>query len=294
MAAAMAPQIAPRRSLLRRRTRLPLALAAAFIVLAGATVAAVSLLDEAADSGDTGTALAWDRSIPINQRQVDGDMAVTLARGYVDTSRVVVGLSIERAGWGPTDVLGLELRDPAGVVLPAGGGPGFLAEGDAESALIYSFGPPTMTRGEYTLRAAIVGARPGDPGPWVFDFTLPEPAGVVANGGRTAEVASASIDLGEVRIAPTMITAAIVVRPTDGESFGWAPVGTIAREKDAFDIVWSSSSGASDTELLMGTDAGTDAASGTWTITVTELVGVRPNLSQIRLQGPWVFTVEIP
>jgi len=58
-------------------------------------------------------------------------------------------------------------------------------------------------------------------------------------------------------------------------------------------IAWSSS-GTSDTELRMGTAEGTDAPSGTWTITVTELVGVRPDLSQIRLQGPWAFTVEVP
>ena len=117
-------------------------------VLAGATVAAVHLLDQVATSGDTGTALAWGRSIPIDQRQVHGDMTVTLARGYVDAARVVLGLSVERAsGWGPTDVLALELRDPAGVVLPAGGGPGFGGEGGGESAMVYSFGPPTVTRG---------------------------------------------------------------------------------------------------------------------------------------------------
>ena len=134
---------------------------------------------------------------------------------------------------------------------------------------------------------------PGDPGPWVFHFTLPEPAGVIVAGGSTAEVASASIDLGEVRIAPTMITADIVVRPTDEENFGWAPIGSIRHGKDDFTFSWSSS-GASDTELRMGTDEGTDASSGTWTITITELVGVRPDLSQVRLKGPWVFTVEVP
>ena len=108
----------------------PLALAAASVVLAGVTLAAVHLLDQVATSGDTGTALAWEPSIPIDQRQVHGDMAVTLARGYVDTGRVVLGLSSERAsGWGPTGMMNLELRDPAGVVLPAGGGPGFGGEG---------------------------------------------------------------------------------------------------------------------------------------------------------------------
>jgi hypothetical protein len=112
-------------------------------------------------------------------------------------------------------------------------------------------------------------------------------------GGSTAEVASASIDLGEVRIAPTMITADIVVRPTDEENFGWAPIASISHGKDEFSLAWSSS-GASDTELRMGTDEGTDASGGTWTITITELVGERPDLSQIRLQGPWVFTVEVP
>ena len=290
----MAHPIPARTRFSGHRVRLPLALAAAFVVLAGATVAAVNLLDQVASSGDTGTALAWERSVPINQRQVHGDMTVTLARGYADTARVVLGLSVERAsGWGPTDFLALELRDPAGGVLPAGGGPGFGAEGVGESAVVYSFGPPTVTAGEYTLQAAIYEPAPGDPGPWVFHFTLPEPAGVVVAGGSTAEVASASIDLGEVRIAPTMITADIVVRPTDEENFGWAPIASISHGKDEFSLAWSSS-GASDTELRMGTDEGTDASSGTWTITITELVGVRPDLSQVRLKGPWVFTVEVP
>ncbi len=292
--AAMAHPIPARKPFLGRRIRLPLALAATFVVLAGATVAAVHLLDQVATSGDTGTALAWERSISINQRQVHGDMAVTLARGYVDTGRVVLGLSVERAsGWGPTDVLRLELRDPGGVVLPAGGGPGFGGEGGGESAMVYSFGPPTVTAGEYTLQADIVEPAPGAPGPWLFRFTLPDPAGVVMTGGSTAKVAAGSIDLGEVRIAPTMITADIVLHPTDEENFGWAPVGSIRHGEDQFSFAWSSS-GTSDTELRMGTDAGTDAASGTWTITITELVGERPDLSQIRLQGPWVFTIEVP
>ena len=292
--AAMAQPVPARTRFPGRRVRVPLALAAAFVVLAGATVAAVHLLDQVATSGDTGTALAWERSIPIDQRQVQGDIAVTLARGYVDTSRVVLGLSIERAsGWGPTDMLNLELRDPAGVRLPAGGGPGFGGEGGGESAQVYSFGPPTVTEGEYTLQADFVEPAPGGPGPWLFRFTLPEPAGVVMAGGSTAEVAAASIDLGEVRIAPTMITADIVVHPADTANEGWAPVGSITHGKDEFSFAWSSS-GASDTELRMGTDEGSDAASGTWTITITELVGNRPDLSQIRLQGPWVFTVEVP
>jgi hypothetical protein len=294
VAAAMAHPIAARTPFLGRRTRLPLALAAAFVVLAGATVAAVQLLDRVASSGDTGTALAWERSIPIDQRQVHGDIAVTLARGYVDTSRVVLGLSIERvSGSGPAGLDGLELRDPAGVLLPAGGGPGFGGAAGGQTAEVYSFAPPTVTAGEYTLQAGVLESAPGAPGPWLFRFTLPEPAGVVVAGGSTAKVAAGSIDLGEVRIAPTMITAGIVLHPTDEESFGWAPVGSIRHGKDQFSIAWSSS-GASDTELRMGTAEGTDATSGTWTITVTELVGERPDQSQVRLQGPWVFTVEVP
>ena len=95
------------------------------------------------------------------------------------------------------------------------------------------------------------------------------------------------------RVFAVLITAGIVLHPTDQESFGWAPVGSIRHGKDQFSIAWSSS-GASDTELRMGTAEGTDAASGTWTITVTELVGERPDQSQVRLQGPWVFTVEVP
>ncbi len=226
VAAAMADPIPARTRFPGRRVRLPLALAAAFVVLAGATVAAVQLLDQVATSGDTGTALAWERSIPIDQRQVHGDMAVTLARGYVDTSRVVLGLSVERAsGWGPTDILDARAAGSGRRVLPAGGGPGFGGEGGGESAVVYSFGPPTVTEGEYTLRADIVEPAPGAPGPWLFRFTLPEPAGIVVTGGSTAEVASASIDLGEVRIAPTMITADIVVHPADEANFGWAPMG---------------------------------------------------------------------
>jgi hypothetical protein len=295
VAAAMAHPTASRTRFLGRRTRLPLALAAAFVVLAGATVAAVHLLDQVASTGDPGAVLAWERSIPIDQRQVRGDVALTLVRGYVDTSHVVLGLSMERvSGWGPRDMLNLELRDPAGVWLPVGGGGGGLgATRGTESVEIYSFAPPTVTAGEYTLQAETVEPAPGGPGPWLFRFTLPEPAGVVIAGGGTAKLAGGSIDLGEVRIAPTMITANMVLHPTDDKNFGWAPVGSIRHGDDEFGIAWSSS-GASDTEQRVGTYEGSGAPSGTWTITVTELVGVRPDLSQIRLQGPWVFTVEVP
>lgn len=46
--------------------------------------------------------------------------------------------------------------------------------------------------------------------------------------------------------------------------------------------------------LVRQTFAGSDAPSGTWTLTIARLVGYDGEGATTRLEGPWVFTVQIP
>ena len=279
-----------------RQLRVGLAVAAAFFVLAGAAAAAIQLLDRVA-GGTPGTAVAWDQGVEIGQRQVHGDYAVTLARGYADINQVVLGVSVERVGDARPDVgLGFvpELRDPAGVILAPGKAPSLGANDADGQAEMLTFAPTTSSDGEYTLRLGVVadGGKP-DQG-WTFRFALPAPEGALVNVAQTQTTDEASIAVGDVRISPTMITAAIHLEPTDRETSGWAAIGYFKHGSQLINIDWGIVSGASELDQTAGTVAGTADLAGTWTLVITELVGNKPDDTQVRLQGPWEFTFSAP
>ena len=294
VAAVMALADAPRR-LPWRRLRVGLALAAALILLAGAAAAAISLLDRIT-SATPGIAVAWDQGVEIGERQVHGDYAVTLARGYVDVNQVVLAVSVERVdGTGPLDVgFATELRDPAGVVLA----PAALSFGGTDArglAEVLAFAPPSSSDGDYVLRLGLMTMGASGPDmPWMFRFALPAPAGAVVRVDQTRETQAASVDVSEVRLGTTMITASIHIEPSDREASGWAAMGYLEHGDQTIDLDWGSIPGASDLDLIAGTYAGTDDPAGAWTLVITELVGERPDDTQVRLQGPWEFTFSVP
>ncbi|OGO59150.1 MAG: hypothetical protein A2V85_07250 [Chloroflexi bacterium RBG_16_72_14] len=295
VAALTAVTDAPRR-LPWRRLRVGLALAAALVLLAGAAAAAINLLDRVM-SATPGTAVAWDQGVEIGQRQVHGDYAVTLARGYVDVNRVVLAVSVERVdGTGPVDAgFVTELRDPAGVLLASGTGLSFGGTDDRGLAEVLAFAPPTSNDGEYALRLGLMTMGASEPDmPWTFRFALPAPVGAVVRVDQTRETQAASVDLGEVRLGATMITASIHIEPSDREASGWAAMGYLEHGDATIDIDWGSIPGPSDLDLIAGTNAGTEDPAGAWMFVITELVGERPDDTQVRLQGPWEFPFSVP
>ena len=217
-----------------RTVRVVLALAAALLVLAGAAAGAMRLLDLVA-TATPGMAVAWDQGVEINQRQVHDGYAVTLARGYADINQVVLGVSVERTGVRERLDLGFvtELRDPAGVILRPANGVSFGANNANGQAEMLTFAPTTSSAGEYTLRLGITGEGEQADMAWTFRFALPTPIGAVVQVAQTQTTDQASVDLGEVRLSPTLITAAIHLEPTDRDALGWAAFGLLqARRPD--------------------------------------------------------------
>lgn len=279
----------------RGRAGLVLGLAAA-LLLAGAATGAITILERIA--GFTpGTQAAWDGGVDIGQRQVHGDFSVTLVRGYADVDRVLLGLSVERVGKGTTgDAPGLEveLRDPAGVVLTAGPVPALGAIGESSRTdEVVSFGPTTKAKGDYTLRLGFSPAKEHADLPWTFTFQLPAPLGAVVRLDQTKAVGGASVEVGTLRLSPSLLTAVVHVDPGASDATGWGVMGAFHHGSYSAPIDWNTR-GSTDQDLTAGTNSGLKDASGKWTLTITELVGDRPDGSQVRLQGPWEFTFEVP
>lgn len=277
-----------------RQLRVGLALAAAFIVLAGAAAGAMHLLDRVA-TGTPGIAVAWDQGVKIGQRQVHGDYAVTLARGYADINQVVLAVSVERVDDGGRLDAGFvtELTDPAGVVLAPGGAPSLGANDATGLAEMLTFAPTTSSDGDYTLRLGIAG-KGGQPGmAWTFQFKLPAPDGARVHVAQTKATDKGSIDLGEVRLSPTMLSASIHLQPADREASGWSAIGFFKHGDQTIAIDWGVRRGPSDLDQTAGTYAGVEKVGGAWTLVITELVGERPDGTQVRLEGPWEFTFSV-
>ncbi|HEY5435538.1 MAG TPA: hypothetical protein VIK13_09920 [Candidatus Limnocylindrales bacterium] len=280
---------------LGRGPRVMLGLAVAFLLLAGVTAGAITVLDRIA-GGTPGTQVAWDRGVEIGQREVHGDFAVALVRGYADINGVVLGLSVERAGRsskGDVPGLALELRDPAGTVLPAGSVPALGALDEAPRVdEVVTFAPTTRSDGDYTLRLGFTPTGKDGDLPWSFRFQLPAPLGAVVHLDQAQVVDGTSIQVGTLRLSPTALTAAIHVDPAEADASAWGVVGSFRHGDTAVRIDWNTL-GSTDLDLTAGTYSGVDDAAGKWTLTVTELVGDRPDGSQVRLQGPWQFTFEV-
>ena len=283
---------APRRW---RTLRVALALAAALLVLAGAAGAAMRLLDLVA-TATPGTAVAWDQGVEINQRQVHEGYAVTLARGYADFNQVVLGVSVERAGDSQPLDRGFvtELSDPAGVVLGPAGAVTFGANDAKGLAEMLTFGPATSNDGEYTLRLGMAGEGEQQDMAWTFKFALPAPAGAVVHVAQTQTTGEASITVDDVRLSPTMTSAAIHLEPTDREASGWSAIGSFKHGDQTIAIDWGVNRGPSDLDQTAGTYSGTGDPAGEWTLVITELVGQRPDGTQVRLEGPWEFAFSAP
>ncbi len=91
---------------------------------------------------------------------------------------------------------------------------------------------------------------------WTFQFELPAPAGALVQVAQTQTTDEASLDLGEVRLSPTMITAAIHLEPKDQEVSGWAAIGYFKHGDQTIAIDWGVNRGPSDLDQTAGTNAG--------------------------------------
>ncbi len=140
-------------------------------------------------------------------------------------------------------------------------------------------------------------------GPFVFDFNVPSNGGEIINVGKTAEAAGISIECEKLIVSPWGIRSVMILNPAEDE-----------RGSRAMPIASISFPDGSSVDCCIGRDSITyyecsffgdfTSQSGTWTLTVSELVyppvyGGEQLLYNStndtnRTAGPWIFRFDVP
>lgn len=308
------PMPTHRRGLPTRRMFLrPLALVAAFVVLAGAAGAALGLLERIVEP-TPGWRTGWDRAEILGIRQTDGGLTLTLERAYTDLNQVMVGITVEglEALPIPTDgsradhILSwvTELRGPNGWAIQPGqsSNVGRIIETDL-SAFIMTFGAPPPVAGTWELTVTSVGygGMTGGmiDGTWRFEFELPRPTGTVVSTDASDTVGQATLTLTQLRVTPTTITARIALDVAGSTvaywSAGTGQKGEAVRHGDtSYDIGEETLLDASPDENEYRTSAGSDEVAGSWEIEIPDLWYHSGDGQDVHLAGPWTLTVTVP
>jgi hypothetical protein len=234
----------------------PLALVAAFVLLTGAVVAAMGLLERMVEeSSIPGWRVAWDRGEILGIQQTDAGLTITLERAYADLNQVLVGFTVEGLGDASISDQGeraaiewiAELRDPTGRTSDQWA-TSTLAMGLEEtmlSAVVQTWlGTPAPVAGTWELTFTSVGYNSGtwssgectvgatDPacvnppanamveGTWRFEFELPEPTGTVLSLDVSDTAGDATLHLTELRVTPSMIRYRIAL-DVGGNPVAW-------------------------------------------------------------------------
>jgi hypothetical protein len=264
------PLAIPRRGLFTPRLILrPLVLLAAFVLLTGAVVAGVSLLERILQtSGMPGWQTAWDRGERLGLKQTDAGVTITLERAYADLNQFLIGFTVEGLEAAPTSGHGeplplewrIALRDPSGRQseewTPSHGSQELGATGISAAILTWE-GPVTPVTGTWELTFTSIGYGSGgivsgectagntDPacanapanamvdGTWRFEFNLPAPAGTVLTPNVSDTAGDATVTLTELRITPTMITSTMALRVGDKVVAGWGWLNPSVRHGDS-------------------------------------------------------------
>jgi hypothetical protein len=300
----------------------PLAVVAAFVLLTGAVVGAVGLVERLSQQMP-GWRVAYDRGEVIGVGQTDAGYTITLERAYADINQVVAFFSIERAGGleAPRSSDGflinafslnaVDVRDPAG-----GHGISRTAITDLEpnlaaAAEAFQFDAPLIA-GTYQLSISEIGFGASGPacvspcmddeisGTWQFAFDLPTAAGATVAVDAVDTVGSGTLHLTELQVSPTMIRARIGLEIDGSPVSAWAGLpATIQHGGAEYTIdsgmpqyVGDPPDGTGQT--LFFTTSGSDDLSGTWEIQIPELAYQLPDQDLITLTGPWTLTVTVP
>ncbi|MEX2210116.1 MAG: hypothetical protein WD846_04515 [Patescibacteria group bacterium] len=269
------------------RRGLVLALVATF-GLAAATIGALTLYERVAHLAPPGDEIAWERSVELGLSVETDAGTLTLARGYADANRVVLAL-----GTSTQDVVsGSELRDAEGRTYVPLGGFGY-AELSGESVMLESWlAPEPLPPGEIELTLSPHGAQAA----WTLEFSLPVGGGVTLAPQLVADVRGVSVALERFSVSPTAVVAELQLGGLDAER-AWATIGRVSHDGDASltDGGIQSIEGIDDpmhqTTIVT---TGADNPAGVWTVRIDELVGFDANGDQVRIAGPWEFTITVP
>jgi hypothetical protein len=303
-----------------RRPSWPLHMRPAHWAIAG-TAAAVVLMGAGGGLRDLyawlvgsegGTKVAWDAATPLGQARTVNGYRMTVDRAYADANEVMVAVSVADAGGPPASQIGLtlaDLTDDQGTEYDQTMGAS-APNGATAAADILSFRAATpIAAGSRTfhLTFATVDVRdvatppPSDDptwdpwhpvsGPWTFAFDLPVAGGTTVQPLTTATAAGVTLRLHDVSATAADVHATIEVVSSKSGGTGWAPVGAFLHGGQSIAI----GSGVQSATGAMTVDGvtGVTNRSGQWTLRIDELVGNGPS-GQVRLQGPWELTFQMP
>lgn len=249
-----------------------------------------------------------------NVSQTWDGITVTVQQVYADANQVVIGYRVTSADGRRYDFRDAKLTDRLGNNLPPMMGMGLSGPFNArdrtlprgEGAEVVSFdasriqGAPSQLNLHLTLtlRSMPPTLGSGEVGPFIFDLSAPFDPGRSVEVQKTITKAWIDVTLERVVITPSGTRAHICYeQPTQDRSWtlianldigdGRAqPAGLVGRP------TWTGEK--CDRVYFQGARAD---QSGTWTLTVTELVGLVPPSQpgeQIRWSGPWVFQFSVP
>jgi hypothetical protein len=319
------PVLEPRRGFsLPRLILRPVALLAAFVLLTGAVVGALNLLERLVDSsGMPGWRVAFDNAEVLGMSQTDAGYTITLDRAYGDINEVMAFFAVESAAGleAPKSSDGVainhfilnavDLRDPTGRMAVARTAIGDVEPGLAAAVEAFQFDvPPVAGTYQLTIRAISYGAdgpacispcaEDEIAGTWSFAFELPTPAGDVVAADVSDTVGVATLHLSELRVSPSMITARIDMQIAGKPVSTWSAMPIAVRhDAVAFNVtsaatVTAGAAGEGTGEALFFTTAGRDEVAGTWQVQIPELMYQLDGNDEVSLTGPWTLTVTVP
>lgn len=271
--------ISPRPTIRLRRI---LAVGIAAVLIVGAVGAGYDAFQRII--GSSGWRTAWERAEFIGQSAAANGHEVILQRAYADAGQVVVGVSI------PTmpdamNFSGLSVTDEFGQEYWPTGGTG-TNEVDG-SVLVYAFLPTeAITAGERQFDVTMQAN--GMSEAWQFSFPLTVHPAVTVPLDLSSTASDITFHLGDVIVSPTVIRMQVAVdEPSTRTDQSWAPA-MVSLRHDGAEIPLN----GSPPEMI--STRGVDDPSGHWEFVVTELVGGEIDGEQVRMQGPWTFTFDVP
>lgn len=233
--------------------------------------------------GSAGWQTAWQRAEHVGVSTTANGHEVILEGVYADAGQVVVGVS------SPTmaDLLnysGIWVTDESGREFQPTGGTGTTEEG--RSVLVYGYFPEgPLPAGEQEFEITMRSNGMADP--WEFALPVTVQPAETLELDLAATTADITFHLGEVIISPTIVRLQVSVdEPSTRTDRDWAPIATLRHNGAELNLNGG--------EPEMFSARGVDDPSGHWELVVTELVGGEIDGEQVRVQGPWTLTFEVP
>lgn len=314
----------------RRSPRIAWSVGIALVALLGAAGVAIALsIQEKAASVDDGINAVYKGKMvtPVNQTQTIDGVTVTLDWVYADPLRVLVAYTTE-AGNRKDFRPGTSLSSDSllnGLKVEPVGGVGYV-ENNTHTSEISALIAPDLPEGAASIDAQLAlrvtddsallnatdmpaGAADSpdakqaqlalikDLGTLNFKVQIPVTPGHVFAPNQQAEASGVTVTLKRLIVAPSGVRADLCFAPPADGEFDWTIVGRVQGSgKNTDGAIQSSSKMAGEQScepVFFFASLPMDASS--YTVTMTEVIGLPtavPDSQQVRIKGPWVFTVD--